>query len=202
MIVQRIPVILASKSPRRVELLKKLGVSFEVIKPNIAEKIQKCSKPPQKVVIRLAKKKALSVVKKIKNIKKPRLIIGADTIVVAGNKIFGKPKNQKEAEKMLFSLIGTTHYVYTGVAIVKYPEMKIYTTYSRSKIIMRDDIPKKAIISLARKHKDKAGSYAVQEKNDRLVEKVVGDYYTVVGLPIYKIERYFNRIRLLKNIKS
>jgi septum formation protein len=202
MIVQRIPVILASKSPRRVELLKKLGVSFEVIKPNIAEKIQKCSKSPQKIVIRLAKKKALSVVKKIKNIKKPRLIIGADTIVVAGNKIFGKPKNQKEAEKMLFSLIGTTHYVYTGVAIVKYPEMKIYTTYSRSKIIMRDDISKKAIISLARKHKDKAGSYAVQEKNDRLVKKVVGDYYTVVGLPIYKIERYFNRIRLLKNIKS
>jgi len=202
MIVQRIPVILASKSPRRVELLKKLGVSFEVIKPNIAEKIQKCSKSPQKIVICLAKKKALSVVKKIKNIKKPRLIIGADTIVVAGNKIFGKPKNQKEAEKMLFSLIGTTHYVYTGVAIVKYPEMKIYTTYSRSKIIMRDDISKKAIISLARKHKDKAGSYAVQEKNDRLVKKVVGDYYTVVGLPIYKIERYFNRIRLLKNIKS
>jgi predicted house-cleaning NTP pyrophosphatase (Maf/HAM1 superfamily) len=67
---------------------------------------------------------------------------------------------------------------------------------------MRDDISKKAIISLARKHKDKAGSYAVQEKNDRLVKKVVGDYYTVVGLPIYKIERYFNRIRLLKNIKS
>jgi len=200
MTMQKFPIILASKSPRRAELLKALGVSFEVIKPNVSEKMSNYHKCPHKIVTHLAKRKALSVIRKIrsKNIKNSRLVIGADTIVVLGHKIFGKPKNLKEAKKMLSSLIGTTHYVYTGIAIIKYPEMKIYTTYSRSKVIMRSNVSIRTIAAFAQKHMDKAGSYAVQEKNDRIVKKIIGDYYTVVGLPLYKIKTYFKQVHLLK----
>ena len=202
---QRIPVILASGSPRRKELLLQLGVSLEIIVPRVAEKTS--STEPAQIVCSLAQRKARAVAERLTRnnnlpVRSRCLIIAADTIVVLDNKILGKPINKKDAERMLLSLRGTVHYVYSGLAIISYPEKKIFTTYSRTKVKIRAQLSPRMISRLARKHLDKAGAYAVQEHQYRLVEKIWGDYYTVVGLPVPKLRQYFRKINFFSPAAS
>lgn len=172
--------ILASESPRRKQILSSLGLKFICIKHLYKEpkKLKKISHPAE-FVSHLALKKAQSVVKKFPD----SIIISADTIVVLGNEIIGKPKNEKEAEEILTKLSGTKHKVYTGLCILWKNENICLCDYDVSTVYTRR-LSKQEIEILSKKHLDKAGAYAIQEKKDAFVKKIVGDYYNVVGFPV------------------
>jgi len=180
-------IILASSSPRRREILSSLGLRYKVIPPDVDENIFSYEKNPRRLVETLALQKALSVLAKIR-VRKNTLIFGADTIVVFRRKIIGKPSSFKDAVRMLAMLSGSRHKVYTGIAIVapavdKEKITRIYVSSDVSVVKMRH-LAGHEIETAARLHKDKAGAYAVQEKNDGFVKHIDGDYYNVVGLPV------------------
>ena len=173
-------VILASQSPRRQEILKSIGINFKILNPNISEKTG--FKKPSFIVRDIANKKAL----KIKNfINEKSIIIAADTIVFCKKEIIGKPKSYKDARRILNKITKFSQFVYTGVVILDLYENKIYKDYEKTKVIM-NKIPEDLVDKIISENMDKAGCYAIQS-GDKLVKKIVGDYYNVVGLPLGKV---------------
>lgn len=175
-------IILASASPRRIGLLKKCGLKFKVLPSRVRENTG--FKSPVKIVKYLALKKAFFIAKRIKQ----GIVIGADTIVVFKGHIIGKPKDSEDAGRILSLINGTFHRVYSGVAVVDAESLKYKVGYEMSRVKMRK-LSKTEINSFVGKHLDKAGAYAVQEKDDAFVEKICGDYYNVVGLPLKKLKK-------------
>lgn len=176
-------IVLASKSPRRRKMLKELGIKYSLWHGEADESVDKEYKPHTLVKL-LAKRKALAALSDIKS--KDTLIISADTVVVLGNKILGKPKNDDDARNMLRSMSGTSHYVYSGVAAIL--NGKIVCDYEKTQIKFRDISDREIERYLATgEHRDKAGSYGIQEKGGYFVEKVNGDINNVVGLPVLKL---------------
>ena len=178
------PLILASSSPRRAQLLKQIGLSFEIIPSNLPEDVAGAGISPQEIVQELAMQKAKHIAEKIPN----GLIIGADTIVVLEGKILGKPQGTEHALEMLTLLSGKEHLVYTGLALVKVPENKFVIDYSETKVKFRPFGRDEALsYIMTGEPEDKAGSYAIQGKGAVLVESITGCYFNVVGLPITKL---------------
>ncbi|MFI5211864.1 MAG: Maf family protein [Ignavibacteria bacterium] len=180
-------IILASSSPRRKELLKVLlsnfGLKFVVKPANITEYIPKKAVNFAKFVSDLAFQKAANVAKKHKG-----LVIGADTIVVFKGGILGKPKNEKDAVRMLKLLSGNEHRVYTGLAMIDMSRQMIYCTheltYVRFRILTEKEI---RFYAASGSPLDKAGGYGIQDDfGSTFVERIRGDYFNVVGLPILK----------------
>ncbi len=171
--------VLASNSPRRIEILKMLGINFKVVSHKFKEPKLQNHPQPEKFVEQIAIKKAMSISYKLKN----NIIISADTIVVLNNEIIGKPKDENEARQILVKLANTKHKVYTGVCIY-YPKKNLLLSGVEKTVVYTNNLTRKQINYLAKKHLDKAGAYAVQHKNDRFVKKIVGDYYNVVGFPV------------------
>lgn len=180
--------ILASASPRRRLLLKKLRIPFRVIPSRISE--SSSIRQPARLVRELALRKARAVAKMLQE----GVVLGADTLVICRGKILGKPRNQKHAYRMLFSLAGTTHRVYTGVSLVDAKTGKSWITHEMSAVRMKK-LPPHAILKLARKHLDKAGSYAIQEKRDPIARVVRGSYDNVVGLPVRAVRALLRKRR-------
>lgn len=172
-------IILASISPRRKEILENLGIGFSVVSPSIEENSH--HKKPSFIVRDIAAQKAYAVAAGLRC--KNAVIISADTIVVCKGEIIGKPSTRAEAVRILKKLSGTTHRVYTGVAVMNPDKNKFLLDYEISKIKIRR-LSDAEITDVAKKHLDKAGAYAIQEKNDAFVEKIEGDYFNVVGLPV------------------
>lgn len=179
-------IILASSSPRRRKILKKMGIKFKTIKPYILEKTK--YKKPSLIVKDLSKQKALSVAKKYPN----DIIIGADTIVYCDGKIIGKPKNIKDAKRILNIQSGKWQTVYTGVSVICLTKNIVLTDYEKSTCFMRK-IKKEELDKIASKHLDKAGGWAVQDKGDKLITKIKGDYTNVVGLPKRLLKKLLNK---------
>lgn len=177
-------IILASLSPRRIELLKQWGLKFEVVPSNIDETVN--LKRPSAIVKYLSYKKA----EYVKRQNPDATVIGADTIVVLNGKILGKPVNKKHSVEILRELNGSRHKVYTGVSILS--EKKEVVFYDVAEVKMQK-LPEDSLRKLFGKHMDKAGSYAVQDKDDCFVKKIYGDYYTVVGLPYIKLKKELRR---------
>ncbi|MFC1566466.1 Maf family protein [bacterium] len=173
-------IILASQSQRRKKLLQELGLKFECISPNVRE--VSSYKKPSKIVIDIAEKKAQYASKKHSK----GIIIASDTLVYQKGAIIGKPTSHKHAIQILQNLTNFPHYVYTGVAIIDKYKNKTYTTYDKTKVIMHK-VSIDKIKSLVKNHMDKAGAYGIQEKGDKLVKKIDGDYFNVVGLPVRKL---------------
>jgi septum formation protein len=182
-------IILASSSPRRIELLKRWGLKFKVKPSRINEHTR--FKSPKSIVKDLAARKALSI---SRNLKKG-IVIGADTIVVLNGKIIGKPSSQENAKKILSSLSGTKHKVYTGIAVIDAACRKNIVDYEVSTVTMRK-LSSQEIKRASSKHLDKAGAYAVQEESDAFVEKIEGDYFNVVGLPYKNLKKLLNKFRI------
>ncbi|MDD5101929.1 MAG: Maf family protein [Endomicrobiaceae bacterium] len=180
-------IILASKSPRRIELLKQWGLNFKIISSNIEEKTN--LKRPSSIVKYLSLEKAKNVKKNIKN----AVIIAADTIVVLNGKIVGKPKDHKHSMEILNELNGSLHKVYTGVTITDDNKTVVFYDVATVKMQM---LPKSRLNTLIGKHMDKAGAYAVQDKDDCFVKKIYGDYYTVVGLPYIKLKKEMKKFNI------
>ncbi len=181
--------ILASASPRRRILMKKHGFKFRIIPSHVPENVRgKLS--PRQFVNHLALKKAVHISKKYPD----DVVLGADTIVFQSGRIIGKPKHAEDAAKILWRLSGAWQKVYTGVAVVwnggKYNVVKAGVTSVKFRKLGDRDIR-----MASKKHLDKAGAYSVQQKNDPFVERMVGDYDNVVGLPMRVVKELLGRCR-------
>ena len=181
-------IILASGSPRRKELLKLIVPKFEVITSQIDEKIEEKLTPEEKAS-KLANMKAKEV---FGNISGDRIVIGSDTIVAKDGKVYGKPKNNENAKQIIKELLrgDKTHEVITGLSVIieKDGKIKEYNTYDKAKIYLKDmtDDEIEKWINTG-KALDKAGAYAIQEEFCVFVEKIDGNYTTIVGLPTHKL---------------
>lgn len=181
-------IILASKSPRRKELLEQIGIIPEIIVSEADENIDE--KDPQSLVMKLSKIKAEAVFDDVKERNEEFCVLGADTVVFADDSILGKPENKEEARRMIKGLQGKYHYVYTGFTLI-FSDKRIITDYCETKVYvysMTDDEIEEYISTC--EPYDKAGAYGIQGLFGRYVEKIDGDYNNVVGLPVSKIMRY------------
>lgn len=164
-------------------MLKELGVKYTLWHGEADEHTDRPYKPHTLVKL-LAKRKATACLADTKA--KDALIISADTVVALGDSILGKPLNDDDARRMLKSMSNTTHYVYSGVCAVY--KGKTVTAYEKTEIKFRElsenDIERYIATG---EHKDKAGSYGIQEKGGYFVERVSGDINNVVGLPVLKL---------------
>jgi septum formation protein len=176
-------VVLASASPRRLELLKQIGLSFEVMPSNIAEEIPDFLSP-EDAVKNLAHQKALDVARKVGG---GCLVIGADTVVVK-DAILGKPKDDAHALDMLRALQGGWHDVITGVALISTSNMTSITGYEKTRVKVRE-LTDEMIMTYIKTGEpaDKAGAYGIQGIGALIVEGIEGCYFNVVGLPLHKL---------------
>ncbi len=176
--------ILASKSPRRAFLLSGIGVKFDIIDGEADESSVSKDMEPGLYTQELALLKASAAAKKLKSAKNA-VIISADTVVVLDGSILGKPKDEDDAFSMLKRLSGRTHEVYTGYCIMRgsdgFAVCKSVRTAVTFKKLSDDTI--RAYIATG-EPMDKAGAYGIQEKGAMLVERIDGDYFNVVGLPV------------------
>ena len=185
-------IILASASPRRKELLEQAGIAFEIQIGNAQECITK--EEPGEIVEELSLAKAQKVAEEVTG---DAVIIGADTIVAKENKVLGKPGDAADAHRMLALLQGTKHQVYTGVTLIqKKGERQIVRAFhERTDVFMSpmcdDEI--EAYIATGEPF-DKAGSYGIQGRAGIFVEKIEGDYYNVVGLPVSRLYHELKRL--------
>ena len=173
----RIPVILASQSPRRIELLKTVIKNFRVVPSKIEELCDKDLSPEENAIF-LGRKKATWVAKQHPH----NLVIGADTMVVLKNEIIGKPSDAENARQILRQLSGQEHKVITGVAVV---HSKIFSAASISHVRIKLLTPN-VINSYVESGEpmDKAGAYAIQGEGSFLVESYSGSYSNIIGLPV------------------
>ncbi len=171
-------IILASASPRRRELLSLMGLSYEVMVSD-AEEIIIAGENPKSQVERLSKTKADAII-----IKENDVVIAADTVVVSPNgEILGKPRDKTDALNMLMLLSGKTHSVFTGVTVKSSEKSMSFSVESRVTFIPFNEQIAKAYINTG-EPMDKAGAYGIQGKGGMLVERIDGDYFNIVGLPI------------------
>lgn len=183
-------IILASTSPRRAELLRQIGVEFEIASGNVQERPHP-DEAPRDYITRLARAKVLAIARQ----REAGLIIGADTIVVLDGQMLGKPKDEADARRMLASLSGKWHAVMTGVAL--------YDAATRQEVADFD----KTLVRFARltnqeiewyvktgEPMDKAGAYGIQGLGGLFVDEIAGNYYNVVGLPLPLVYRLARRL--------
>ncbi len=180
----RRPIILASASPRRQALLGSLGIYFEVIPATSKEPAPLPEETPAAYAERMARFKA----KEIADKRPDAVVIGADTIVVQGQEILGKPRSKEDALRMLTQLSGGTHEVITGICIMHKMDKKNVHMSVSTRVVMpqRDEATLKAYIATG-EPMDKAGSYAIQGVGGFLVSEIRGSYTNVVGLPLARI---------------
>ena len=177
------PIILASNSPRRKELLTLGGIPFEVCPANVEEYTTETE--PAEVVKALSLQKGSAV----RQIHPDKVILAADTVVCIDGKILGKPKDKEDAFNMLKSLNGRTHTVYTGVSILT-PAGKTVTFAQGTEVTFYDNSDSDLWDYVQTgEPMDKAGAYGIQGKGVFLVEKICGDYNNVVGLPLARVIR-------------
>lgn len=176
--------ILASKSPRRIELLEMLGVNFKVM-PSGIEEDPGDGMPPGQLVEKNALAKAQDVADGLDSESGPRLVIGADTVVVLDGRIFGKPADMDDAGRMLSTLVGKTHEVYSGVAVVRSDGSAKRIAHAITRVTFRPLSDRQIARYLEMIDPlDKAGAYAIQGIGGVIIEKIEGCYYNVVGLPL------------------
>lgn len=178
-------VILASASPARKSLLKKIGLNFQVIASEIEERVLDSN--PRVHVLSLSFKKAKSVEMKILNHFDSYTIIGCDTIVIDPyQRMIGKPRNRNHAKEMLQTLAGNYHTVMTGCTIITQPDRKKYqtviSTSVKFRVLSHDEIE---YYLNQKEWKNRAGGYAIQGLGSVLIEEIQGDYYNIVGLPVH-----------------
>lgn len=184
--------VLASASERRQELLKRIVNDFTVIVSDFDENIVKNNGNVSEYVQELALGKAKDVWSKNNE---PSIIIAADTVVSLNDEILGKPKDRDDAYRMLSSLSGNVHKVYTGVVVIN----------TETNVVLKDFVETKVFFSKLTEEEintyidsgdpfDKAGSYGIQGKAGIFIEKIEGCYYNVVGLPLNKLNKMIKEI--------
>ena len=185
--------ILASSSPRRRDLLSTLGLTFQVVIPEIRE-IPTPHEAPRDFAVRVAEKKAQVV-----GAKHPHAwVMGADTVVVLEGEIFGKPRDRGDAKRMLQQLADKVHIVVTAYALIKVAEDKTFAGVEETRVKI-DSLGEREIDWYVDTGEplDKAGGYAIQGKGAFMVEWIEGSYTNVVGLPLCQIMRLFREVGIV-----
>ena len=182
-------IILASGSPRRKQLLKMAGIRFRVVPADIPEIIPD-GMAPEKESEYLAGIKAGYILSENQD----ALVIGADTTVLCEGQVLGKPKDKEDAKEMLRFLSGKTHEVYTGVAIVTDEESDCFTSVTKVEFYELSDEEIDWYVSTG-EPMDKAGAYGIQGFGCRLVKRIEGDYFTVMGLPVAEVARRVRKMQ-------
>ena len=182
-------IILASQSPRRKELLERMGIKdFETISPNVDESAFH-GLPPEELVRRLSAEKAAAVAGKVGE---DAIVIAADTVVALEGAVLGKPADELDAFKMLSALSGVRHQVYTGVTVCRGGEKQ--TAHEVTDVTFRE-LSEREIedyISTG-EPMDKAGAYGIQGYGALLIQGISGDYYNVMGLPVCRLSGMLSR---------
>ena len=186
-------IILASKSPRRKELMRLIPIQFEVITQEI-EEVMDDQKTPEENVSMLAEQKALAVAK----VYQDRWVIGCDTVVIDKGQILGKPKDTADAFKMLENLQGKCHAVCTGVSIVNRAQ-NIRRSFTTTSWVYMRSLESKEIAWYVSTGEpmDKAGAYGIQGYASNFVEKIEGDYFNIVGLPVSRLYKILKEYHLI-----
>jgi len=174
-------VILASKSPRRKELLELLNIPFDVIVSDIDEQID-YNNDLVKEIEKLSYQKAMAVFKDHND----ALVIGSDTIVKINNDVLGKPKSIEMAKNMLRELSDNTHEVVTGVTILYQDKVETFSSVAKVTFYPLTEEEIDEYVN-SNEPMDKAGSYAIQGDGAKFIKSIEGDYYTIVGLPIAEL---------------
>lgn len=176
--MNQLHLVLASQSPRRMELLESLGYPFTTC-PAVGEEVILPHYTPGEMVQSLAEQKAKEVAEKYPD----SVVIGGDTLVLFQGNLLGKPKSTEQAEEMIASLQGNTHQVLTGVCITS--KEKTISFVEESHVTFRCLTPSQVSHYVARGESlDKAGGYGIQGAGAFLVERLEGDFYNVMGLPL------------------
>ena len=185
------PLILASASPRRRELLATLDLSLEVEAPDISETLEGDALTPQALVQELALRKCQAVADR----RRHGLVLGADTVVVLEGRVLGKPESLTEARQMLKRLRGRTHQVFTGVALVDVASGITQTAHRESQVTMRPYADDEVEAFLASgEAMDKAGAYSVQDVAFRPAARISGCYVNVIGLPLCTVAQLLEEL--------
>ena len=187
------PIVLASGSPRRRELLELAGVPFDVVVSDADEGTADQASPSE-AACELALRKARAVASRIADDPSlaGRTVLGADTVVVVDGAVFGKPADDEQAHTMLAALSGRTHHVVTGVALVAPGREHVFFEETAVRFWPLDEADIADYIASGEPF-DKAGAYGIQGKGSVLVEGIEGDYFNVVGLPIARTVRELAR---------
>jgi septum formation protein len=162
--------------------LKALKIPFRVISSHVCEKSPQ--KDPRRLAVELARRKAMCVARKFPL----ALVLGADTIVYRGRKMFFKPRSLKDSERILKSLNGRWHRVVTGIALAQQGGRIVLSASVVSRVKARRLKPAE-LSALAGKHMDKSGAYAIQDRKDPFIQTVIGELDNVVGLPLKAVRR-------------
>ena len=176
-------IILASQSPRRKELLERMGIQdFETISPNVDESAFR-GLPPEELVRRLSAEKAAAVAGRAGE---DAIVIAADTVVALEGAVLGKPADELDAFKMLSALSGVRHQVYTGVTVCRGGEKQ--TAHEVTDVTFRELSEEEIEHYIATgEPMDKAGAYGIQGYGALLIQGISGDYYNVMGLPVCRL---------------
>ena len=185
-------IILASASPRRVALLKQMGITCLVMPADIDETVLS-GESPSNYVLRLAEQKALAIASKLAGEHADLPILAADTTVALDNTIFGKPDNDVDAFNMLKKLSGSTHQVHTAIAVAFNGKCESAINSTLVTIMPLSDAMISAYIATG-EHKDKAGSYAIQGLAGNWVVRIAGSYTGVMGLPVHETAMLLHKI--------
>lgn len=185
--------VLASRSPRRAHILAAAGFKFDVVDAEVDETPRE-QEEPATYVVRLAREKAMKVVCKTPGI----IVVGADTTVVAGGRLLGKPADRKEAKAMLEALSGRFHDVFTGVAVRKAD--RVFTGVERTRVWFAQMSPEEIAWYVdTEEPQGKAGAYAIQGVGSRFVERIEGSYANVVGFPVALVYRMLKEVGWVGN---
>lgn len=194
------PLVLASQSPRRREILHKLGLSFTLLPVDLDERVLE-GEAPDAYVLRLAEAKAREAADQAaaKGQAPPFAVLGSDTTVVLDGEVLGKPADLDESERMLRRLSGREHIVHTGVALYLMPEAAAHTVLVSTRVRFRElsESTLRGYVA-SREGMDKAGSYGIQELGAALVREVHGSYTNVVGLPAAETIELLERAGILE----
>lgn len=176
------PIILASKSPRRQELLRLLGIDFRIVLKEVDESYPD-GLSPEEIAVFISEKKVHAFDESISN----EIVITADTIVVIDGQILGKPENEEHAFEILSTLSGNMHQVITGVSLLK--DHKVHSFFETSEVYFKSLTPEQIRYYISTgEPMDKAGAYGIQEWIGLVaIEKIVGSYTNVVGLPTHRL---------------
>jgi septum formation protein len=185
-------IILASQSPRRVALLKQMQIDCVVIPADIDETVL-AGESPAEYVLRLAEQKALTTLKKLNGQYAELPVLAADTTVVMGNEILGKPENDADAFNMLKKLSGRTHQVHTAIALAFNGKLETALNTTQVEMMLLTDAMISEYIATS-EPKGKAGSYAIQGLAGNWVVKIEGSHTGVMGLPVYETAQLLERI--------
>ena len=187
-------IILASSSPRRRELLSRITQNFDVKISDFDENSINFQGDFGGYVKELSYNKAMDIAK---NISEEALVIGADTIVSLDHKVLGKPSDEEEAINMIKALSGRTHEVYSGITVIKTPELTTLSDFAMTSIKF-SQLSDEEILNYVKTKEplDKAGAYGIQGLAGVSVEEIHGCYYNVVGLPLNKLKKLIDTLTL------